>query len=389
MSEEVIAEQPQVESPVESVSPELERNSWLGTRFAIENPTDSPATSVEEEVQPEVVEAEAPEQDAAETEPEDDSSWLPDEQSKVYTDEAVARYAKRYGKTLEDVQADPHLRQLLHDKINSDILIARANEAEVEEPTLKAEPEAPAVPQDPAKQRAEYYEKVSTFAKQIVDPASAEALGKRLLSKFGVDIASEDPEVQGYVKNSGDIGMTLAEGAIDIMNTAGPSLIKAWIEQAYPEFTGMYGDTLYMRQYEAVRGDVGEDGQPKYGELPDFGTKEFKSMLQTAATKIPGFEQMVFTDQKTGRALPEAQQARMRYQMLAQIASGEKPNPKVVAEAVSKGLEATRKADQTRKAGSVALGAGKVRTQTPPSGDDLNNSMIAAYNARNGSAFGR
>ena len=111
-------------------------------------------------------------------------------------------------------------------------------------------------------------------------------------------------------------------------------------------------------------------------------------MLQTAASKIPGFEQMVFTDQKTGRALPEAQQAKMRYQMLAQIAGGEKPNPKVVADAINKGKEVARKEIQTKKAGQ-ALGAGKNKAQTPAEGDDLNNSMIAAWNGHTGSAFGK
>ena len=128
------------------------------------------------------------------------------------------------------------------------------------------------------------------------------------------------------------------------------------------------------------------DGQAKYGDMPDFGTKDFKSMLTKAAAKVPGFEQMVFTDEKTGRVLPEAQQARKRYEMLAAIASGEKPNPKVVADAINKGKETARKQQQATKQGQ-ALGAGKSKAQAPGS-DDVNSDIMSAYNSRNGSAFG-
>jgi hypothetical protein len=35
----------------------------------------------------------------AEGDERDDPNWLPDEQQKVFTDDAIARYAKRYGYT--------------------------------------------------------------------------------------------------------------------------------------------------------------------------------------------------------------------------------------------------------------------------------------------------
>ena len=394
-NEQTAVESQPIESTVtETVSPELEKHSsFLGYRPGIEVTADEPATSADvDEPQEEVVEAEATEQDAEAAPEEEDPNWLPDEQSKVYPDEVIARYAKRYGYSSEQVASDPHLRQLLHDKINTDVYaaqLASQKEEAVEEPTLETKPEAP-VALEPAKQREQYYANLQAFTKQVVDPAAAEALGKNVLAKLGVDIASEDPEVQGFVKNAGSLGMTLAEGAIDLINTAAttsPALVRNWMEAAFPGITEMHASTQYMQAYDSVRNEFGEDGQPKYGDMPDFGTKEFRTMLKTAAAKVPGFEQMVFTDPKSGRALPESQQARMRYQMLAQISSGEKPNPQVVAQAVNKGKEIARKESQVKRQGQ-ALGAGKSRAQTPASGDDLNTSMIAAYNARNGSAFG-
>jgi len=64
--------------------------------------------------QPEAVPA------SAESDEQDDPNWLPDEQQKVFTNDAIARYAKRYSYTQEQIEQNPQLRQLLHDKINSD-----------------------------------------------------------------------------------------------------------------------------------------------------------------------------------------------------------------------------------------------------------------------------
>src|SRR5262249_25108095 len=48
--------------------------------------------------------------------------WLPQEQDKVFPDETYAKYAQRYQLSPEQASA-PLIRQLLHDKINSDIFL--------------------------------------------------------------------------------------------------------------------------------------------------------------------------------------------------------------------------------------------------------------------------
>ena len=117
--------QPAATTPAPSeASCELERHSsFLGVRPAIEVTAEDPETSADTETDGADDQAEAAPA-TTEGDEQDDPNWLPDEQQKVFTDDAIARYAKRYGYTQEQIEQNPQLRQLLHDKINSDILLA-------------------------------------------------------------------------------------------------------------------------------------------------------------------------------------------------------------------------------------------------------------------------
>jgi hypothetical protein len=90
--------QPAATSPASTeASSELERHSsLLAVRPAIEVTAEDPETSAAAETdgadgQPAAAPA------TAEGDEQDDPNWLPDEQQKVFTDDAIARYAKRYG----------------------------------------------------------------------------------------------------------------------------------------------------------------------------------------------------------------------------------------------------------------------------------------------------
>src|ERR1700756_5410220 len=76
--------------------------------------TEQPA-GTEAEPQPQEQEPQGQQQETAE-------DWFPSEQDKVFPDEVLSRYAERYGINVQTL-ADPQLRQLLVDKINSDIFI--------------------------------------------------------------------------------------------------------------------------------------------------------------------------------------------------------------------------------------------------------------------------
>ena len=109
-------------TPSDGTTQELEKHSsFLGYRPGIVATAEESQTPSAEAESTETVEQPATETARAE---EDDPNWLPDEQQKVFPDDVIAKYGKRYGYTQEQIQANPSLRQLLHDKINSDIFIA-------------------------------------------------------------------------------------------------------------------------------------------------------------------------------------------------------------------------------------------------------------------------
>ena len=156
---EQVANQPQptatTTTPSAETTAELEKHSsFLGYRPGIEVTAEQPETSADTEVPEGDGETEAA---PAEAQPaaEDDPSWFPDEQQKVFTDDAIARYAKRYGYTQEQIEQNPQLRQLLHDKINRDIFLAKMRDGQSEEgegPTLETEDATTEKPQTPVSQ---------------------------------------------------------------------------------------------------------------------------------------------------------------------------------------------------------------------------------------------
>jgi hypothetical protein len=111
-------------TPSDGTTQELEKHSsFLGYRPGIvataeESQTPSAETETTEQVETQ------PDTETTTTDEADDPNWLPDKQQKVFPDDVIAKYGRRYGYTQEQIQANPSLRQLLHDKINSDIFIA-------------------------------------------------------------------------------------------------------------------------------------------------------------------------------------------------------------------------------------------------------------------------
>ena len=131
---EQVVDQPQptattTTSSAETTAEPEKHSSFLGYRPGIEVTAEQPETSADTETQQEGSETEAA---PSEVQPaaEDDPSWLPDEQQKVFLDDVIARYAKRYGYTAEQIGENPQLRQLLHDKINRDIFLAKVRDGQ-------------------------------------------------------------------------------------------------------------------------------------------------------------------------------------------------------------------------------------------------------------------
>lgn len=303
--------------------------------------------------------------------------WLED-----YDAATLAKFQKRYPsawKRLGDPNTSEDDRFLIRDKINADIEFQRLKAQDATGPTREEAQQsatpAPAIPVE--QQRAQYQANLKNLVQQVIDPASVETLGKNLLAGFGVDISSEEPEVQGLVKNASKVGSTLVEGAADLMTTLLPHILTPQvIDGLFPGFSEMYETAMYARQWDAVRSAT-ENGL----ELPEYGKPEFGKALREAADAIPGFEQMVFTD-KQGRALPPAEQAKQKYQLLAKHMSGQKMQPAQLAtvrEAVETGQKIARRTEQSRAAGK-ALGAGRSKNQVEGGKSDWFKDAISEYN---------
>lgn len=335
--------------------------------------------------------AEATEQETQEATEEEGDDWLPTEQEKQFPDDVLAKYAKRYGRTMEQLQADPQLRQLVIDKINSDIRLKQISEAEAasaqEEPTPEDDAEEPAeepTPAQPAEAQQRYDQFVDSLVTSSFDPKRIEALGLNLLEGFGVDLKSQAPEVQALVKNAPKVGQTLsralADGVVTMLHN--PQVLLSAVESVMPGFSARYDRAVYGEQWEELRQAADDRGQPKYPNLSklEYGSKDFRAELRRAANDIPGFKSIVFRDEKTGQPLPKYEQSRLKYQMLAQHLSGQRVDVKAVQEAVETGKKVQKDADRRRVQGK-AFGAGQSTNRLAAGGQDDFKSMIAEFNA--------
>src|SRR5438105_868722 len=91
------------------------------------------------QTEPEPQEQPVEQQTEQQEQPEEVENWLPSDQDKIFPDEVYARYGQRYNLSPEQA-ADPLVRQLLHDKINSDIFIEQQRQLAEQEPEPIQEP---------------------------------------------------------------------------------------------------------------------------------------------------------------------------------------------------------------------------------------------------------
>lgn len=313
---------------------------------------------VGEEVQDAPVEQqpEAEQQDAYETpEPTDEQSneaeeevaedWLPSEQDKVFPDEVYERYAQRYNLTPEQA-ADPQFRQLLHDKINSDIYIQQQREQEQLEAETQPEAE-PTRTEQPQLSREQHFTQLARVVQERTDPEVAKAFHNEFMSVWKLP-----PEEQPMAMTQ-----VTSKYMLNLVNTFLPDMIQANLQgvmgQVYPGFGEMHERSSHAMAWDKVR-----NSDPSFSNLPAYGSKEFSSKLRDAASRIPGFDEMQFTD-GNGKQLPPQQNAERKYAMLAKIASGQNVNPQLLQQAAASGARRARQADVRRSAGNLGSGQSK------------------------------
>lgn len=329
-----VTDAPTQDAIAESLLPETEQQ--------VEQPETEQLAETQQEAQPEG-------QEQQELQTETDPNWLPTEQDKVFSDDVYARYAERYGMPAEQAQ-DPLVRQLLHDKINSDIWIQQQQQFAEQE---QQEPEPVAQPQQQQTQptREQYFANLDRVIAERTDPAIAKEFHDGFLRAFGVpeaEIAKAGPQ------QAMALTTLMSKYALNLFNTFAPDMLQAnlqnQISQAFPGFSDMYERSAYAMSWDRVR-----NSNPSFASLPAYGTKEFSQALRNAAARIPGFDDMQFTDQQ-GRPLPMMENAQRKYTMLAQIASGQNVDPRLVQQAAAAGARNARRADVRRAAANLGSG---------------------------------
>lgn len=331
-------------------------------------------------------ESEVPESEPSQVadEGEQDADWLPDEQLKVFPDEQYERYAeKRYpdlvallkdGETPEPTRKA--VRQILHDKINSDIEIRRRAQAE-EVPEEEVEEEA--VEQDQPAQtfNPEQQEKaVTDFIEAVTDHEVAD----KWMTDFRKAFENKDPRQANIAATK-----VLTRGIVNLF----PSLIDAYlfapsgrqgVLDRYIEsrYEGL-GDTVKQTQFSSSWNDlVGSDA--KFQALPAYDPKPNSAWTQAiakVADLVPGFENF---------SIPGATPLQ-NFQAKAKIAanllsSGASANSVAVAtRAVETGKRIAKEASRTKELGK--LGAGQSKGAFTQKTDDPLKASLSAHREQN------
>jgi len=315
-------------------------------------PIEAPAaqdTGTEEGVETESQEASQEVTEEATGTEAEDTDWLPDEQQKVFPQEVVSKYGTRYGYTAEEIQADPRLQRTLNERMNQDIYIAQLRKDQELQDLVEPEDQQGPTPQQtqPLPTLDQHFQRIDELVRQKTDPVVAQKFNADFLRAFNVpedEIAKVSPEqamkftstVSKYMLN---LISTFAADVID------PRLGQG-LEQAFPQFGQMYERATYANAWDAVR-----NSDEAFISLPAFGTKEFRAALKDAATALAGsperFEEMQFREAKG-----PADNARMKYELLAKQIIGKGVNPALVKQAVETGMK-KGKAQAAKQAGNL------------------------------------
>src|SRR5258708_38234908 len=177
----------------------------------------------EQQVETAEVESQDVEQVEQEQVEEQADDWLPTEQEKVFPDEVLVRYAQRYGLD-ENRLSDPLIRQLVHDKINTDIYLREqqlaAEQQTVEDPEQQAEEPTPAAPLTPE----QHFSQLERYGQERTDPAVAKWFHSNFLRAFGVpeaEIAKVPPE------QAIRFGQVATAGIANVVNTTIKDALQA------------------------------------------------------------------------------------------------------------------------------------------------------------------
>lgn len=314
---------------------------------------------------------EAEQAEGAET-TDDDPNWLPDEQLKEFPAEVVARYAKRFGYTPEEIAADHRLAKSLSKMINSDIYINQLKEQEGQEPEGEEEEGEPTAEEA----KPQEWEGIrDAFVEQVTDPKIAQATFTAL--NEATKKAPQDGGVE-FIK-------VLSKAAVNLMRDAIPALLYGangqpgaldrYLETRYEGLSGTVQQTSRSSAWnELVASDA------KYSKLPQYDPRpnsDWHKAISRVAQIVPGFEKFNITG-----ASP-LQNFRAKAMIAANLLSaGLTPEAQQIAtKAVETGKRVQK--DSDRQKSLANLGAGRTKGALQQKSDDPLEAEIAKFNAGN------
>lgn len=316
-----------------------------------------------------------------------ESYTLPDEQSKVFPEEVLQEFAANRYPDLAKMLADQSLpeqsrkqvRQILHDKLNGDIYIQKLQQDEepdeAEEET--GEPaDQPTV--DPVKAQQEADLRLGQFVDQITDPKVAMQFTEDFTKAFEI----KDPQQRALA-----VTKTLTRGMLNVLRDAIPAYIggkngylesnvKSYLESNYEGFGDTYKANSYQSAWEGIR-----SSDPKFQSLPAYNTPEWIQAAQEAAAILPGFENAVFTDPKTGNPLSPARNFQKKAEAMANILTRARGSAvKEATQAVETGKRMAQESAQRKNLGKLGAGQSKGQIAATSTNDPLK-AALAAHKA--------
>ena len=298
---------------------------------------------------------------------EETNDWLPTEQEKVFPDDVLNRYAEqRYPEIMKLLANDPtngQLKQLLHDKLNTDIYLKQQQQLiqqrqEIEEETEPVQQrQEPTQPQITTQQWMQQVEKV---AESITDKEVAGMFANQFLTAFGVKEPATPETAMALTKTMTTFGLNLLNTVLPQMLNSpmegNKTFFQSLMEKNYEAFQETYEDSTYDRAWSKAIKDVPQLAGKSLGDIG--------AQLKEAATRFAGsaedFENLVFKG-KNGEPLSPYQNRVKQYSVLAKIVAGEKLTPAEAKTYVEPGKKAA--ARQAMKSDAGNLGSGKSNGQ--------------------------
>lgn len=334
-------------------------------------------------------EEETTEQEVAPEVEETAEDWLPTEQEKVFSEETLTKYAQqRYPKLYDRLQKDPNdadLKQLLHDKLNTDIYLKTLQD----KPEQEEAEEEPAPRQEPTQtvSAQEWAKQVDEVARQYINPDMANHFAKGFINEV-FDVKDALPPEKAM-----KLAHVFTSGVINVVNSVLMPMLQSPLPDGrtafqhamgtnYEGFDDSYESSMYDRAWQSVT-----RGNPEFAKLPGYGDASGTQQRIAAATKIAGspedFDALQFRG-KDGKSLSAYQTAVKKYSMMARVMAGENLTPVQSKAVFEAGKKAARKLDVNRQAGNLGSGKSNGQIASNPSDADFWKDGVDEYQRQHG-----